>query len=58
MEYRVQFYGDTLYIDMFNVHGDFIATYKAVHLPEGETAKKKTIDTFKYIAYQKELGEF
>ena len=58
MEYRVQFYGDTLYIDMFNVHGDFVATYKQTVLPEGDTAKMKVIETFKYIAYKKELGEF
>lgn len=58
MNYRVQFFGDKLFIDMFNKNGDFIATYKTIILPSGETAKQKVIDTFKYIAYQKELGEF
>ena len=58
MSYMVQFFGNKLFIDMFNKNGDFIATYKTIVLPSGETAKMKVIETFKYIAYRKELGEF
>lgn len=58
MSYMVQFFGNKLFIDMFNKNGDFIATYKTVRLPEGNTARENVIETFRYIAYKKELGEF
>ena len=58
MNFRVQFFGDKLFIDVFDGNGDFVATYKTVRLPEGETAKMKVIETFKYIAHKKDLREF
>lgn len=58
MKYFVQFSGNKVFIDMFDENGDFVATYATRVLPEGDTAKQKVIDTFRYISYKKELGEF
>lgn len=58
MKYFVNFFGNTLFIDMYDENGDFVTTYRKQVLPEGDTAKMKVIETFKYIAYLKELGEF
>lgn len=58
MKYFVQFSGNNVFIDIFDGNGNFVGTYKQQVLPEGKTAREKVIDTFKYIAYWKELGEF
>lgn len=56
MNYRVQFFANTLFVDVFDENGDFAGTYLSVKLPEGETAKKKMIDAFRYIANRKDMG--
>ena len=58
MKYFVNFFEKNIFIDIYNKNGDFVTTYKTARLPEGDTARENVIDTFRYIAYKKELGEF